>query len=266
MKIQLFQFKVEPAQADQNKAKIEALFEKHVDDTVDVVVLPEMWNNGYALPSLNELADHKLEDSLPFIQSLAQKYHVDIIGGSVSNHHEQQLFNTAFAVNQNGEQVYEYNKIHLVPMLDEPTYLDGGNKVPYSFKLSSGTDVSQIICYDLRFPEISRYPAASGSEILFYVAQWPTPRLNHWRALLQARAIENDAFVVATNSCGNDGKTDYAGHSMVVSPNGEIIEEADEQESVLTVTIDTSEVSKQRQAIPVFDNMRPDTYRYAQRK
>ena len=66
----------------------------------------------------------------------------------------------------------------------------------------------QIICYDLRFPELLRYPARNGAQIAF-VAQWPTPRLNHWRVLLQARAIENDMFVIACNGTGNDGNTDY---------------------------------------------------------
>ncbi|MBR7560659.1 hydrolase, partial [Mycobacterium tuberculosis] len=69
--------------------------------------------------------------------------------------------------------------------------------------------MTQIICYDLRFPEILRYPARKGAKIAFYVAQWPSSRLDHWLSLLKARAIENDIFIVACNSCGDDGHTNY---------------------------------------------------------
>ncbi|MGV3244400.1 carbon-nitrogen family hydrolase [Staphylococcus sp. 11261D007BR] len=265
MKIQLFQMTIEPAQLNNNLQHIKTLCENNVHAATDVVVLPEMWNNGYALDQLTTLADQNLQPSLKEIQHLAKQYNVDIVAGSVSNQKNNHIYNTAFTVNQNGEQIYEYDKIHLVPMLDEHHFLQGGQTVPYTFNLSNGTKASQIICYDLRFPEISRYPAATGSEILFYVAQWPKARLNHWRQLLQARAIENDCFVVATNSCGTDHSTEYAGHSMVVDPNGNILAEAGEEETVLTVDIDISNVSKQRQAIPVFDNMRPDVYRYAKK-
>ena len=266
MQIQLFQINVAIANSRQNEQKIATLFEQHLDDQTDVVVLPEMWNNGYALPQLEKLADEDLAQSYGFIQKLAQNYQVDIVAGSVSNRKEGAVYNTAFAVNRRGEKIYEYDKIHLVPMLDEPDFLTCGESVPYPYSLSDGTSVSQIICYDLRFPELSRYPAARGAKVMFYVAQWPEVRLTHWRQLLQARAIENDMYVVGVNGSGHDGKTTYAGHSMVVDPNGEIIAEADENETVMTVTLDLQKVDTQRRAIPVFENMRPSVYRYAQKE
>ncbi|MCS4486956.1 carbon-nitrogen family hydrolase [Staphylococcus americanisciuri] len=265
MKVQLLQFNVTAGNVSANEHKITHLFETSVHSDTDVVVLPEMWNNGYALTELHQKADHQLSRTLPFLQQLATQYNVDIVAGSVSNHHEDALYNTALTVNHHGELIYDYNKIHLVPMLDEPHYLTAGNHVPHPFTLSNGTIASQIICYDLRFPELSRYPAAEGAQILFYVAQWPDVRLNHWRQLLQARAIENDVYVVAVNGCGSDGKTTYAGHSMVIDPNGEIIIEANEHETVHTVILDISKVDAQRDAIPVFKNMRPDVYRYAKK-
>ncbi|MDO5376448.1 MAG: carbon-nitrogen family hydrolase [Staphylococcus rostri] len=265
MKVQLLQFNITPGQVAQNEQKIRTLFETSVDSDTDVVVLPEMWNNGYALAELQQKADTDLTRTLPFLQQLATHYHVDIVAGSVANHQADGLYNTALTVSRDGALLYDYNKIHLVPMLDEPLYLTAGNNVPYTFTLSDGTTASQIICYDLRFPELSRYPAAEDAKVIFYVAQWPDVRLNHWRQLLQARAIENDMFVVAVNSCGSDGKTTYAGHSMVIDPNGDIIVEADEHEAVHTVTLDISKTDAQRQAIPVFENMRPDVYRFAKK-
>ena len=144
-------------------------------------------------------------------------------------------------------------------MLDEHLFLNGGQEVPYAFQLARNVKASQIICYDLRFPEIARHPAVNGADILFYVAEWPKARLNHWRTLLQSRAIENDSFIVACNSCGfeKDGGTEYAGHSMVINPNGDILAEAGEQEETLTVDINLAEVTKQRENIPVFENRKP---------
>lgn len=265
MKVQLLQLEITPGDVTVNEQKISDFFSTVIDSDTDVVVLPEMWNNGYALAELEQKADQHLTRTQPFLQQLATQYDVDIIAGSVSNHDAGGLYNTALTVSRSGTVLYSYNKIHLVPMLDEPNYLTAGNDVPYTFNLSDGTPVSQIICYDLRFPELSRFPAAEGAKVIFYVAQWPIVRLNHWRQLLQARAIENDMYVVAVNSCGSDGQTTYAGHSMVIDPNGLIITEAQEDETVCTATLDMSIVDAQRQAIPVFDNMRPDVYRHATR-
>ncbi|MEK5199607.1 carbon-nitrogen family hydrolase [Staphylococcus sp. FSL H8-0121] len=261
MKVQLFQIYIEYGQAEQNKTKIKQWFENELENDTDVVVLPEMWNNGYALEKLNELADKDLNDSLPFISNLSQTYQVDIIAGSVSNQIGQNIYNTAFSVLSNGKCINRYNKVHLVPMLSEPDFMSPGKQVPEPFELSDGTLATQIICYDLRFPELLRYPARSGAQIAFYVAQWPTVRLNHWLALLKARAIENDMFVVGTNSCGNDGQTDYAGHSIVINPNGEVIADLGSDESTLSIDIDVNEVLEQRQAIPVFDNLKLNLYK-----
>ena len=120
---------------------------------------------------------------------------------------------------------------------------------------------TQIICYDLRFPELLRYPSREGAQIAFYVAEWPTSRLNHWRSLLQARAIENDIFIVACNGTGHDGNTEYAGHSMVINPNGDILDELNREEDTISVDINIQEVSRQRDAIPIFRNLKPHLYK-----
>ncbi|MCD8842354.1 carbon-nitrogen family hydrolase [Staphylococcus arlettae] len=261
MNIQIFQLQIEPANVSTNEKKIQHWFEQNLNSETDVVVLPEMWNQGYALSQLDILADNDLQRSYNFIAQLAKMYQVDIVAGSVANKKDGKIFNTAFTVLKDQILINSYDKTHLVPMLDEPTYLTAGSTVPENFQLSSGVAVTQIICYDLRFPELLRYPARTGAKIAFYVAQWPAVRLDHWRALLQARAIENDIFIVACNSCGDDGNTEYAGHSMVISPNGEIIAEASNLEKRVSVTLNISEVNQQRQNIPVFDNLRLDLYK-----
>ncbi|WP_436861208.1 carbon-nitrogen family hydrolase [Staphylococcus caeli] len=261
MNIEIFQFKVEPANVALNEETIEKWFASYVTSETEVVVLPEMWNNGYALPQLKELSDSQLSRSYEFISKLAIQYQVDIIAGSVSNAMKDKVYNTAFAVSKQGHLISSYDKIHLVPMLDEPNFLNPGNAVPEPFHLSNGIKVTQIICYDLRFPELLRYPARKDAEIAFYVAQWPQVRLNHWLALLKARAIENDMYVIGCNGCGEDGQTEYAGHSVVINPNGEVVAQLDNKPDHITCDIEISEVAKQRETIPVFKNLRPHLYK-----
>ncbi|HDK7854787.1 TPA: nitroreductase family protein [Staphylococcus aureus] len=136
-----------------------------------------------------------------------------------------------------------------------------GENVAEPFQLSDGTYVTQLICYDLRFPELLRYPARSGAKIAFYVAQWPMSRLHHWHSLLKARAIENNMFVIRTNSTGFDGNTEYAGHSIVINPNGDLVGELNESADILTVDLNLNEVEQQRENIPVFKSIKLDLYK-----
>ncbi|MDU3213088.1 MAG: nitrilase-related carbon-nitrogen hydrolase [Staphylococcus epidermidis] len=218
MKIQILQFNVERGNVDKNMQNIKTKFNQYLDKDTSVVVLPEMWNNGYALEELEQKADKNLKDSSLFIKDLAHTFNVDIIAGSVSNIRENHIYNTAFAINKNKELINEYDKVHLVPMLREPDFLCGGNVVPDS-------------------------------------------RLDHWLSLLKARAIENDIFIVACNSCGDDGHTNYAGNSIVINPNGEILGHLDDKEGVLTTHIDVDLVDQQREYIPVFRNLKPHLYK-----
>jgi predicted amidohydrolase len=98
-------------------------------------------------------------------------------------------------------------------------------------------------------------------DVLYVVAEWPKQRLDHWRALLIARAIENQVYVVACNRVGSDPNNTFAGHSMVIDPWGQVIEEADDQIGILTAEIDLAEVKRIRQEIPIYEDRRPDLYR-----
>ena len=95
-----------------------------------------------------------------------------------------------------------------------------------------------MICYDIRFPELARKLALGGAKILFVPAEWPHPRLHHWRTLLTARAIENQMYVIACNRTGQSGNDRFFGHSMIIDPWGEIIAEGDEEEVILMADID----------------------------
>lgn len=268
MKVQLFQMEIIEGEVKQNESRINSLFEEKLDIDTEIVVIPEMWNTGYDLKNVAEKADIDLKRTFPFIQNLATKHQVNIIAGSVSNRRNNSIYNTAFAVSKTGELLYQKDKIHLVPMLDEHHYLTGGDEVPDVFEIND-IKASQIICYDLRFPEITRYPASQGANVIFYVAQWTTKNIDHWRTLLKARAIENGVYVIACNSVGrvnhkNHAGNTYAGHSMVIDPNGNIVEEGRDQEEIITAEIHLQKVIEQQKNIPIFKNLRPDVYKHAE--
>ncbi|WP_366924690.1 carbon-nitrogen family hydrolase [Metallumcola ferriviriculae] len=258
MKVTVIQMDVALGNPEINRKRVSELIGSAVSGRGQVVVLPEMWNTGYALDKLDVIADRSGEPSTGLLQSLAREHKVDIIGGSVSSNENSKFFNRALVVNSQGELVHTYNKIHLFRLMKEEQYLHPGNRnKPFDL---AGVKWGLIICYDLRFPELTRKLAVDGAEILAVPAEWPKVRLHHWRSLLIARAIENQQYVVAVNRVGSDGKNVFGGHSMVVDPLGEVLYEAGEQEEVFTVDIDIGKVAEVRQAIPVFSDRCPDCY------
>jgi predicted amidohydrolase len=142
--------------------------------------------------------------------------------------------------------------------MDEHHYLVPGEE-DGMFELDN-RKLAGVICYDIRFPEWIRTHTSQGAEALFVVAEWPKPRLNHWRALLIARAIENQCFVIACNRSGCDPNNEFAGHSMIIDPWGEVVAEAEEGEEVLTASVDFDRVGEIRKLIPIFEDRRPEFY------
>lgn len=225
----------------------------------DVIVLPEMWNTGYALDRLTALAQKDELNGIRRIMSeLASRYQVQIVAGSIAEHREGSHYNTMYVYNRSGEEIAAYSKIHLFRLMEEEKYLAHGKALGH-FELD-GLPSAGIICYDIRFPELARRLALQGAQILFVPAQWPHPRLNHWRSLLVARAIENQMFVVACNRVGNSGSQAFCGHSLIVDPWGDILAEGGEKEEILSAQLDLGLVTEVRSRIPVFTDRRPEYY------
>ena len=116
------------------------------------------------------------------------------------------------------------------------------------------------VCYDLRSTEMFRSYALNGVNMVYVPAEWPHPRLAHWRTLLRARAIENQMYMVGVNTVGSDGTYTFFGHSAIIDPWGNTIIEGGETEVLLTATVETDEVAEVRQKIPVFADRRPELY------
>jgi predicted amidohydrolase len=242
----------------ENMQRAEQWFEQAAGQKCSLVVLPELWTTGYDLTRLDEIAHPEGEDIIQFLKEQAVKHQFHIVGGSVAKQTANGVKNTMYIVDQNGQLLHEYSKLHLFRLMDEHQYLIAGDDHP-EFTID-GEAAGSFICYDIRFPEWLRKPVLNGAKILFIVAEWPLPRVGHWKTLLKARAIENQCYVVACNRVGSDPKNEFAGHSMIIDPWGEVMAEGGEEEELLTGEVDLGLIDEIRSRIPVFDDRRPQYY------
>jgi predicted amidohydrolase len=222
-----------------------------------LVVLPELWATGYALEQGSALASDLNTGVFGQIAALATQHKVCIVGSHLERR-GMQVANSAPFIDPRGQVRGVYRKIHLFRLMDEDRYLQPGS-APLLLDLPWGA-TAFAICYDLRFPELFRRYAVEGAKIIILPAEWPMERIEHWRALLVARAIENQCYIVAVNACGQTGDTMFGGHSMIVDPWGKTLVEAGEQPLLVTADLDLDLVDAVRKRIPVFDDRRPELY------
>lgn len=259
MKIKCIQPDMEFGDVEFNFNEIKAKIEEAAKDSVDVIVLPETWNTGFFPKQyLAELSDNNGERVKTEIGALAKKYYVNIVAGSVANVIDGKVFNTAYVFSRTGECIGEYNKIHAFTPMGEHEYFSQGDKL-CTFDIE-GHRCGIIICYDIRFPELTRTMALDGLDILFVVSQWPKLRIPHLLALTKARAIENQMFVVCCNSCDTSGETVYGGSSSIHDPWGEMLALAGEGPEIIEADCDMSIISSIRSSINVFRDRRPEIY------
>jgi predicted amidohydrolase len=256
--ISLGQMHIKLARVEDNLATAEAMIAEAAQRDSQLILLPELWSTGYDLENAGDYADKLGEGMFSQLSETARDQSIAVFG-SILERRGDQFMNCAAYFDAEGGLSGLYRKIHLFRLFDEHKWL-GQGETPTLTNLPWGP-AGLSICYDLRFPELfRRYAVAHGAKLILVCAEWPLIRVEHWRALLIARAIENQCFVVATNSCGDTGGTVFAGHSMIIDPWGNVIEEAGEDECLQTAEIDLDEVDRVRRAIPVFEDRRPDAY------
>jgi len=220
-----------------------------------LAVLPEMWSCGYDYRNLAGLAQQTPEVLTRWQQTCHETGLVSV--GSLPEPDAGHIYNTAYVLDR-GEIVASYRKLHLFSTMQEDRFLTAGNET-----LVVETAVGKLgiaICYDLRFPELFRKLALEGAEIICLPAEWPKPRQEHWNTLLRARAIENQVFLVAANCCGVQGKLDFFGHSQVISPLGNLLAFAGEEETDLIADCDFAEIASYRKQIDILGDRRADIY------
>ncbi|MFX3624091.1 MAG: carbon-nitrogen family hydrolase [Ectobacillus sp.] len=259
MKVACLQLDVAFGDVEANVANASKAIEAAMIEAPDVIVLPELWTTGYDLTRLNVLADIEGSFSKRILSDWAKQYKVNIVGGSIPKQTAQGITNTMYMFDRSGVQSGEYSKVHLFQLMDEHKYLIAGNE-PGHFVVDN-VACAGLICYDIRFPEWVRTHTTAGADVLFIVAEWPLPRVVHWRTLLQARAIENQCYIVACNRTGSDPNNLFAGHSIVIDPWGEIVAESGEEPGQLVATLNLEKMAEVRKGIPVFADRRPDLYK-----
>ena len=224
---------------------------------VELAVLPELWISGaFDLPLAREVAAPLDFPVLDRIRSMAAQSHTWIHAGSYAERlPDGRTFNTAVLIGPDGEIIATYRKRHLFGFADgERTLMSSGDALVVAETPLGATGLAT--CYDLRFPEMFRDLVDAGAETFLLSSGWPTPRIEHWRVLARARAIEDLAWVVACNGVGSHADITLGGHSIVVDPQGAIVAEAGDDETILFADVDVPRSASWRESFPVLGDRR----------
>ncbi|ARP71104.1 carbon-nitrogen family hydrolase [Streptomyces pluripotens] len=224
----------------------------------DLVVLPELWTTGaFAYERFDREAEPLDGPTYETMAKAASDAGVWLHAGSIPERAASEggsaadgtLYNTSLLFSPSGELVAVYRKIHRFGFDKGEAVLMGRGRELVTVRLP-GTTLGVATCYDLRFPELFRGLVDAGAEVLVIPAGWPARRRKHWTLLAQARAVENQAFVLACGTAGTHAGVPQAGHSIVVDPWGEVLAEAGPGEEVLTVDVDPAKVADTREQFP----------------
>ncbi|MFF1922264.1 carbon-nitrogen family hydrolase [Streptomyces sp. NPDC058221] len=223
----------------------------------DLVVLPELWPVGaFAYTEFEAEAEPLLGPTHEVMAKAAADAGVWLHAGSfVERADDGTLYNTTLVFTPEGERVAAYRKIHRFGFDKGEAVMMGAGDELVTLALP-GTTIGLATCYDLRFPEMFRGLVDAGAETLVVAAGWPERRRAHWTLLAQARAVENQAYVLAVGSAGTHAGIPQAGHSIVVDPWGEVLAEAGADEEVLEVEFDPSRVATTRDQFPALKDRR----------
>ncbi|MFF5023975.1 carbon-nitrogen family hydrolase [Streptomyces collinus] len=217
----------------------------------DLVVLPELWTTGaFAYEEFATEAEPLEGPTYEVMAKAASDAGVWLHAGSIPERDpEGPLYNTSLVFSPSGDLAAAYRKIHRFGFDKGEAVLMGAGREPVTVRLPE-TTVGLATCYDLRFPELFRSLVDAGAETLVIPAGWPERRRAHWTLLAQARAVENQAFVLACGTAGTHAGVPQAGHSIVVDPWGEVLAEAGAGEEVLTVDLDPAKPAATREQFP----------------
>jgi predicted amidohydrolase len=238
----------------KNHARVKKLLAEARPQRGSLVVLPEMFDTGFTM-NVAGASDAARGETKDFLAEIAKQLEVYVVGGLV-NSDQSGGKNEAVVFNPEGRELTRYQKIHPFTRGGEAKHYLAGRQIKM-FDWA-GFTVCPFICYDLRFPEIFRMATKRGANFFLCIANWPLPREQHWVTLLEARAIENLAYVVGVNRCGRDPKYTYFGRSRVIDPHGKLVAEAGAEERVLSADVDIAAVEEWRKDFPAIADIHPE--------
>jgi len=254
MQLLAVQFDIKWEDKPANFAKVRTLIESARLEPDALVVLPEMFATGFSM-NVDTIAEADGGATEQFLKSLAIEFSIYATGGVVKKSLDGvRGLNQSVTFSPGGELVARYSKIHPFTFGTESDHYVGGREL---LVFDAGdARVCPVVCYDLRFPELFREGVSRGSTLFTVIANWPAAREAHWVTLLQARAIENQAYVVGVNRCGRDPKLAYSGRSLIVDPRGNIVSDAGCDEGVIEAEFDAAGLGAYRAEFPALRDRR----------
>jgi len=235
-------------------ARVNALLDAAAIAPGSLVLLPEMFATGFSM-NVPAIAEDAGGPTHRFLAEQAVGRGVNILGGVVGRTPDGRGRNQAVLFSPDGRELLRYQKLQPFSLGGEAHNYEAGREI-VTIDLG-GLIVCPFICYDLRFPEIFREAACRrGATLFLVIAAWPRPRDFHWKTLLAARAIENQASVAAVNHCGADPTVTYFGGSRILDPKGETLAEAGSEPGAIHADVDVGVVEKWRQDFPALRDAR----------
>ncbi len=249
------QFDIAWEDPNESFGRAASLIQRAVEDGARLIALPEMFATGFSMRS-EEMAAHA-STIRTFLAGMASAYEVWLVGG-YAEPGDSRPANACGVFSPDGDEVLHYRKIHPFSLADEAEHYEAGDTV--GTVDVEGVRVTPLICYDLRFPELFR-ASADATDLFVVIANWPTRRARAWRALLAARAIDDQAWVLGVNRVGEAEGHPYRGDTSLLDPWGEVVATLADESGVVLHEVDAEVVRRAREHFGFLRDRRPDIYR-----
>jgi predicted amidohydrolase len=261
MKVSVAQISCSLGEPEGNLSKVRDFSKRAKKADAELILFPEMTDTGYSMPVIQKHAREWKGGFVATLQEIANELSIAIVSG-VSERDGSSIYNSQVLVDPKGEIVAKYRKTHLyavAPVEEQMCFAPGDCFT--SFKLG-GLQFGFSICYDLRFPEMYRKLATQQHVGAFLISSaWPFPRVEHFQVLAQARAIENQAYVIASNRVGKDDDLWFCGNSAIIDPRGVIIAAASaDREELIHADLSQELVQSVRNRVQSLGHRRQDLY------
>jgi omega-amidase len=261
MKVAAAQIACSLGEPDTNLLKVRDFSARAKEAGVELIVFPEMTDTGYSMSAIRDHASSWTSGFVPGLQEVAAKSSIAIVCG-VSEKDGASVYNSLVFVDRRGQIVAKYRKTHLyavAPVEEQQCFVSGDTFGSFAM---SDLRFGFSICYDLRFPEMYRKLVVEQNVgALIVSSAWPFPRIEYFRTLILARAIENQSYVVASNRVGKDGDLWFCGSSAIIDPRGVLIASASaDREELIHADVSQELVLAVRSRVQSLAHRRQDLY------
>lgn len=251
------QFDIINGNVDANLDTAFTLLEGLAGTGTDLAVLPEMFSSGFENECIG-LHALRTPEVLERMRNFAVEHSMALAGSLPEAAEDGRVFNTLYFIDRDGQVKGAYRKLHLFRLTMEHESFTPGDKIVAAD--TSFGKVGLMVCYDLRFPELARRLFLDGVRLFIVSAQWPSSRVMHWQALIRARAIENQSYMICCNRTGADADLEFPGCSTIVGPLGEVLAKAGTDPCGITADVDIAAAEQAAELIPIKSDRRKDIY------